>query len=134
MRNGLRKRLIVEILELDLLLEVVAIEQRLVHELRGTLCKISIERRVRGFTDSSGHECHRRESSEIDAGAHAIRSPELDVVSVVMGLEQGAAMVWVPRGNALVDAALGQRVHALQPCCVAGDLPVAKNLHDAAEL
>ena len=77
---------------------------------------------------------HGGKGSEVDAGAHAVGTPEFDVVGVVVGLEQSAVVVGVPRGNTVVDTALGQGIHPLQPCCIAGDLPVAKDLHDAAEL
>ena len=51
-----------------------------------------------------------------------------------MGLKKCAAMVGVPGGDAVFEAALGQRIHLRQPGGVAGDLPVAEHLHDAAQL
>ena len=72
------------------------------------------------------------EGAEVDAGAHAVGSPEFDIVCVVMRLEEGAAMVGVPGADAIVEAAFGERIHLLQPSGIARDLPVAVELHDAA--
>src|SRR4029077_18767762 len=51
-----------------------------------------------------------------------------------MRLEEAAAVVRIPSANAVVQAAFREGVHFLEPSEVAGNLPVAENFHDAAEL
>src|SRR3569833_2023104 len=74
------------------------------------------------------------DASPVSPTAPAICAPELDVVGVVMRLEEPAAMIGIPCGDAVVERLLRERIHPLQPCRVARDLPVAVDLHDAAEL
>ena len=85
-------------------------------------------------TDRRRHLRHRGERAEIDAGAHSIGAPELDVVGVVMGLKERAVMVGIPSADAVIETALNERIDSLQPGEVAGDLPIAEDFHDAAEL
>ena len=132
--DGRSEGRIAQALKLDGLLVVLAVEEMLVHILRGEFGKVLIECRVGLCADGSGHLRHCRERAEIDAGAHSIGAPELDVVGVVMGLEERAVMVGIPGADAVIETALNEWIDLLEPGEVAGDLPIAEDLHDAAEL
>src|SRR6266566_651819 len=132
--DELGERSVAQALILDFLLVILTVEELPIHEARRAMRKLVVEFGILGLADSLRHLRKRGERSEINAGAHAIGAPELDVVSVVMGLEQRAAMIRIPSANTIVQAALGQRIHFLEPVLVARDLPIAKNLHDASKL
>ena len=51
-----------------------------------------------------------------------------------MRLKQAAAVIRIPSANAIVQAAFRQGIHFLQPIEVAGNLPIAKDFHDASQL
>src|SRR5260370_40666171 len=51
-----------------------------------------------------------------------------------MRLEEASAMIGIPGANTVVQTALGQGIHFLEPIEISGNLPVAKHFHDAAQL
>src|ERR1039457_3740303 len=86
------------------------------------------------MTDGLRQLRHGRQCADVNAGAHAVRTPEFDIVCVVMGLEEASSMIWSPGADAVIQAALCQRIHFLEPAGISRDLPVAKQLHDPAQL
>src|SRR5258708_1145418 len=75
-----------------------------------------------------------REGEKVNAGGHGVRSREFNIVSIVMRLKEASPMIGIPGANAVVQAAFGQGVHFLEPVEVTGNLPVAKDFHDSAQL
>ena len=51
-----------------------------------------------------------------------------------MRLKQASPVIRIPGADAVIQAALGQGIHFLQPIHVSGNLPVAKHFHDSAQL
>jgi hypothetical protein len=70
----------------------------------------------------------------VEAGDHARRAPELDVVGVVLGLLGPSLPLRVPGCDAVVEARANLRPEPPQPRRVAADAPLAVHLHDPAEL
>src|SRR5665213_3197285 len=89
--------------------------------MRTPLRQIAIECLIGGLTNRLRHLRHGRKCTQVDAGAHAIRAPEFDVISIVMGLKQASSMIWVPGADAVVQAALCQRVHFPEPTGISRD-------------
>ena len=118
----------------DLLVVILPVVEMLVEVGRTFPGQVAIEGLVVRVADVSREVGHGRECTEIDAGAHAVGPPELDVVGVVVRLFEDTAMAGIPGLDAVVDALLDAGVKALHPPSIARDLPVAVELHDPAEL
>src|SRR5712691_8321233 len=78
---------------LHLLLEILAVEELLFHEARTTMGQIAVMHGFFGLANSASHLRQGREGSKVNAGAHAVRSPEFNVVSIVMGLKEASPMI-----------------------------------------
>ena len=89
---------------------------------------------VVSITNRLAHVGKRATSAHIDTAAHAVRTPKLDVVGVVMGLKQRTLMRWIPGLDAVIEASLGQRVELLEPFGITRYLPLAPQLHDSTKL
>src|ERR1019366_5448689 len=102
--------------------------------MRTPLRQIFVESCIRGFANGLRHLDHGRKRTQVDAGAHAVRAPEFNIISIVMRLKQPSLVIGVPGADAVVQTALYQRIHLLEPAGVSGDMPVAVNFHDSAQL
>jgi hypothetical protein len=116
----------------DMLFVIFAIEESAIQEFGSTLCDLFVEKRIALFVERAGHFGQGAERADIDAGAHAVRPPELDVVSIVVWLKKRALVLRVPRSDAEIEAAFGVGVKAGEPFGVAADLPVAMEFKDSA--
>ena len=121
-----------QILPADALEEPAAIEELGLEVDLGFLRQCGIRRGV--LAQGLAHADHGPEGAEVDGRAHGIGSPELDVVGVVVGFNDRAEAVRVPRRDAIVEALPHPRPEAAQPCRVARHAPVAVHPHEAAEL
>ena len=70
------------------------------HALAATFIKGLVERHI--VRERSSHEHGGMERAQINAGAHAGRSPKLDVVGVVVGFFDPSFMSGVPGHDAVV--------------------------------
>ena len=71
-----------------------------------------------GFVGFANITCHLDKGSQgtqVDAAAHAIGTPKFDVVRIVMGFDEYAFMVGVPRFDTIVETAFGQGIHFFEP-------------------
>ena len=132
--DAFHEGLVAKVLIFDFLMMIFAVEKFTVEKPRATVRKIAIGLRVLLFIQRPGHQTHGAESADIDAAAHAIRTPELDVVGVVVRLEEPAAPVGVPCADAIVETLFGLRVERFHPGRVSGNLPVTIKLENASEL
>src|SRR5690606_23061020 len=89
---------------------------------------------VYALATGAPHGAGGAQRPQVKAGTHAIGAPELDVISVVMGLHQRAGMVRVPSVDAIVQAGTGCRPKAPEPGTVAADAPITVQLHQTAKL
>ena len=113
--HGFGKRSVFQAQILNLLLVILAVEELFFHETRAPLGQVRIEFRVSGLTDGLRHLGHGAERAQVDAGAHAVRAPEPDVVGIVVRLKQPPLVIRIPGADAVVQAALHQRIHSLEP-------------------
>ncbi len=72
--------------------------------------------------------------SGIETGAHAVRSPELYVIGVVMRLFHRSVTARIPCADAIIHTLLYLRVQRTYPAVISADAPLPVNLHYAAEL
>jgi len=117
---------------LDLLDEVFAVEQFGFHALESGLEELGVERG--GVVEGLGHVDGGGEGAEVEAGAHAIGTPELDVVGVMVGFFEPAAVLGIPRADAVIEAGFDLGPELSEPLGVTTDAPFPVDLHDTAEL
>ena len=86
-----------EVLPLDLLDEVLAVEQLLFRAANSAFEDLGIV--VDVLAQGLAHEHRGPQRAEVEAGAHAVGAPELDVVGVVVGLLEPALAAGVPRSE-----------------------------------
>ncbi len=117
---------------LDLLVEVLAVEEVLVESAHAGGDALAVGRDV--LPELLAHGDRGRQRAEVEAGAHAVGAPELDVVGVVVRLLDDALAPRVPGRHAVVEAHAHARPQGAQPTGVPADAPLAVDLHDPAEL
>ncbi len=115
-----------------LLDEVLAVPELGLHQAPALLEELLVH--AHPVAERSPHQYRRAQRAEVEARAHPVRAPELDVVGVVVRLFERPGVPRVPGLDAVVEARPDARPERAQPRGVARDAPLPVDLHDAAEL
>ena len=99
-----------QVLPLDALDEILAVEQFGLGLAHAAGQQFVVERHL--VAERLAHEDRRLQRAQVEARAHAVRPPELDVVGVVMRLLHHALVPRVPGLDAVIQAALDLRPQA----------------------
>ena len=95
---------------------------------------------VQGFVEAHilaqllAHQHGGFQSAQVETGAHAVRAPELDIVSIVVRFFQHTAVAWIPGLDTVVQALFDLRPVTLQPGGFAADPPLTIDFHYPPEL
>ncbi len=117
---------------MDLLDEILVVPELRLHKGNALLQQLLVERHL--IANGLCHPHGGLERAEVEGRAHAIGTPEFDVVGVVVRLHEHAQVVGIPGLDAIIEALLHLGPETPQPHLITADAPLTIGLHNTAQL